>query len=437
MQTLSKKQFFIIAFMLFSMFFGVGNFIFPPVVGRESGENFYIAIMFFCLTAVTLPVLVVGAVAQAGGLVELTRRVDVGFSLVFMTLNYLAIGPMLGIPRAGNMPFEISIVPFLGEGSHALEQALYSAAYFGLNYYMCLKPSRLTTALGKYLTPALLSLIILLFVVGFFVLPTNFSAPSGGYVNSPASTAFIAGYQTMDALAALAFGVLVTKALKSNGISGHGLMVATIKAGIFAGAVLASIYFMLGYMGAITASSISQNSQNAQFLSDISNLVFGSGGRVVLGGISFLACLTTTTGLIGAVSAYFESILPRISYKKWVLIWTILSFGVANIGLNEILKISIPILIALYPIAIVLILLSLINSFIDGSKLVYKSCVYLTAAIGVVNALDHAGIKLGFITTTVQSLPFYSQMLGWVVPAALCFVITYMLHYILAKNTQI
>lgn len=437
MQTLSKRQFFIVALMLFSMFFGVGNFIFPPVVGRESGENFYLAVMFFCLTAVTLPVLVVGAVAQAGGLRELTMRAGAGFSIIFMTLNYLAIGPMLGIPRAGNMPFEISVVPFLGEGSHALEQAIYSSAYFALNYYMCLNPSRLTNALGKYLTPALLSLIVLLFVVGFLNLPHSFSAPSGGYVSSPASTAFVAGYQTMDALAALAFGVLVAKALKAQGITGEGLMRATIKAGIFAGAVLASIYFMLGYMGAVSASSISASSQNAQFLSDISNLVFGPFGRVVLGGISFIACLTTTTGLIGSVSAYFEGIIPRVSYKKWVLAWTLLSFAVANVGLNEILKISIPILIALYPIAIVLILLSLINSFIDQSQLIYRSCVYLTAFIGVINALDYAGLKLGFVTSAVQKLPFYDQMLGWVVPAAVCFIVTYILHFAMAKSTRV
>lgn len=435
MQKLSKKQFFTIALMLFSMFFGAGNFIFPPMVGRDAGTNYYIAIMFFCATAVLLPVLGVAAIARAGTLKKLASRADGWFAGLFVMLIYLSIGPFLAIPRAGNMPFEISIMQFLDPEKKTFYLAIYGAIYFALNLYVCIYPSKMVELLGKYLTPVMLILIVVFFVVGFLNPMGEFSAPNGDYAAHPVSKGFIEGYQTMDALAALVFGIIIAGAMRERGVKDEEhLAISTIKAGMFAGAILMIVYVMLGYLGATSATLFGSAENGAELLSLISNHLFGKAGVVVLGVAFFLACFTTTTGLISSVSAYFEEICPKISYKKWVLIWVIVSYGVANLGLDRILKFSIPVLIAIYPVAIVLVILSLINKIVDSSRIVYRVCVYVAAFVGVVNALDIAGFKIPFVTENIAKLPFYESMLGWIVPVAIGFVVSYIFYLAIQKK---
>lgn len=433
-QGLSKKHFFIISLMLFSMFFGAGNFIFPPMVGRDAGTSYYTAIMFFCLTAVLLPVLGVAAVAKAGDLKTLASRADPLFASIFVAVIYISIGPLLAIPRAGNMPFEISAT-FIKEDYKTISLVIYSAIYFALNWYVCIYPSKMVEILGKWLTPIMLFLIIVFFVVGFFKLTGDFNAPIGDYAVIPGSKAFIEGYQTMDALAALVFGIVVANAMKETGVKDESRLAnSTVKAGMVAGAILMVIYIMLGYLGASSASLFSDSKNGAELLSNLASHLFGGAGQVILGVAFFLACFTTTTGLIGSVSTYFNEILPKISYKQWVLIWCVVSFLIANLGLNQILKFSIPILIAIYPIAIILIILSLINKMIDSNRGIYRICVYVCAFIGVVNAFDIAGFNIPVITDLVSQFPFYKSMLGWIVPTAVCFAVSYVLYLLIGKK---
>lgn len=433
-QGLSKKHFFIISLMLFSMFFGAGNFIFPPMVGKDAGTSYYTAIMFFCLTAVLLPVLGVAAVAKAGDLKTLASRADPLFATIFVAAIYISIGPLLAIPRAGNMPFEISAT-FIPEDSKTIALAIYGIIYFALNWYVCIYPSKMVEILGKWLTPVMLFLIVIFFGVGYFALTGDFNAPVGDYIKTPGSKAFVEGYQTMDALAALVFGIIVANAMRDVGVKDEGhLANSTVKAGMVAGAILMVIYILLGYIGASSASLFPDAKNGAELLSNVSNHLFGNAGRIILGVAFFLACFTTTTGLIGSVSSYFNSVLPKISYKNWVLIWCVVSFLIANLGLNQILKFSVPVLIAIYPIAIILIILSLINKMIDSNRGIYRTCVYVCTFIGIVNALDITGIKIPFITETISHFPFYSSMLGWIVPTAICFAISYILYLLIGKK---
>ncbi|MGP1561515.1 MAG: branched-chain amino acid transport system II carrier protein [Helicobacteraceae bacterium] len=439
--TLSKTQFLVISLTLFAMFFGAGNFIFPPIVGKNAGDNFYIGIMFFCATAVLLPVLGIAAIAKAKGLENLVRRVDPVFAVTFTTLLYLTIGPLFAIPRAANMPFDIAVRSYIEGGGAQQWLFIYSAAYFALNYYLCLNPSKLISVLGRYLTPILLALIAVLFVGGV-LMPMGaggFGAPVGAYANHAAATGFVEGYQTMDALASLAFGIIVAKAIQDAGINNENhLVTSTIKAGMLAGAVLMTVYLMLGFLGASAASLFPEVKANgADLLSKISNHLFGSFGVVMLGTAFFLACLTTTLGLITATSAYFEKLTNgKIKYKTWVFIWSAVSFGVANFGLETIIQGSIPVLIAIYPVAIILIILSLINSIIDGSRLIYRACVYVSVFVGTINALDILKLEIPVVTPFVKALPFYDAMLGWIVPTLIAFVFSYMLSLIYVKKSN-
>ena len=163
--------------------------------------------MFFCLTAVLLPVLGVAALARAKGLRHLVNRVDPIFGVIFIVLLYLSIGPLFAIPRAANMPFDIAIRQYVGNDIQ-IWLFVYLVIYFGLNYYICLNPTKLVDILGRYLTPILLILIIALFVAALIHPMGDFGSASGGYVKQAAASGFIDGYQTMDALASLAFGEL-------------------------------------------------------------------------------------------------------------------------------------------------------------------------------------------------------------------------------------
>jgi len=430
---MSKREFFAISLMLFAMFFGAGNFIFPPMVGRDAGTNYYVAILFFCLTAVLLPVLGVAAIAKAGSLERLTKRVDDWFSVTYVTLVYLAIGPCLAIPRACNMPFEISIKPFLAEDSVGLYLIIYAAIYFILNAIVCLKLTRVVDVVGKILTPVLLLLILVFFVFGLFHPMGEFGAPQGEYAEHAMSKAFVEGYQTMDALAALVFGIIITAAMRERGISDENKLAnSTVKAGIFAGGILMLAYIMLGFLGATSVSKFGDAKNGAEILSHISNYFFGSSGRIILGVAFFLACFTTTVGLISSISTYFTKLTrEKIKYEIWVYIWCIISFAIANFGLTQILKISVPILIALYPIAIVLVFLAFIDHLIDSNRLIYRACVYVAGFIGIVNAFDISKISL---IAAVKNLPFYENMLGWLFPVIFVFIVTYFIYLLCNKK---
>jgi len=435
---LSRSQFLTISLTLFAMFFGAGNFIFPPNLGKEAGQNFYMAIMFFCATAVLLPVLGVAGIARAKGLQSLVRRIDPVFAIVFTALLYLTIGPLFAIPRAANMPFDIAIKPFIAEERLQIWLFVYSAAYFALNYYICMNPSKLVDLLGKYLTPILLALILLLFGAGFLFPIGSFVAPSGEYVDHAAAKGFVEGYQTMDALASLAFGIIVINAIKATGVSDEKhLVTSTIKAGMMSGVILMTIYFMLGYLGATSAELFKDtpNINGAELLSRVSDHYFGRVGVVILGSAFFLACITTTLGLISSASEYFEELTKgKIKYKTWAIAWCVIGFGVANFGLTTIIKGSIPVLVAIYPISIMLIILSLINPWIDSSKLIYRACVYVCVVEGVINGLDILGISVPLVTFIVKKMPFYDSMLGWIVPSTVTFAVTYVLHLIFEKR---
>ncbi|MDO5046674.1 branched-chain amino acid transport system II carrier protein [Campylobacter sp.] len=435
---LSKNQFLVISLTLFAMFFGAGNFIFPPNLGKDAGDNFYTAIMFFCATAVLLPVLGVAGIARAKGLQNLVRRIDPVFAIVFTVLLYLTIGPLFAIPRAANMPFDIAIKPFIENGSLQIWLFAYSAVYFALNYYICLNPSKLVKLLGRYLTPVLLILILLLFGAGFLSPIGEFAPPVGEYVHNAASKGFVEGYQTMDALASLAFGIIVINAIKQHGVQNERhMVVSTMKAGMMAGIILMIIYLMLGYLGATSAELFkdSPDINGAALLSGISDYYFGKIGVFILGSAFFLACLTTTLGLITSASEYFEELTKgRVKYKVWVVLWCLIGFGVANFGLTTIIKGSIPVLVAIYPVSIILIILSLINPIIDSSKLVYRCCVYTCVVIGVVNGLDIIGLSIPLLTDFVKTMPFYDSMLGWVVPSIVVFVVSYVVYLMFKKR---
>ena len=423
---LTKEQFFSVAIMLFGLFFGAGNLIFPPLLGKQAGGATFQSLLAFGITAVVFPILGVVAVAKTKGLSNLASKVDKYFAIVFTTMIYMAIGPGLGIPRAGSLPFEMAVAPFLPENvSLNLSRLVYTFVFFLVAYLVCLKPNKLVTRMGKFLTPALLVLITVMFVGVLFKNPNAVTSPVGDYATSSTVKGFLEGYNTMDTIAALNFGLVISLAVKSFKVEDEEKVIGyTVKVGLVAGSFLFVIYAMLAYIG-MTTSGLTGNVKNgAEILTTVSQYVFGKFGIVLLASIFTLACLTTCIGLITSISKFFETMTKeKVSYHKWIVFWTFLSFLVANFGLNTILKVSVPVLVAIYPVSIVLILLGLTEKYFGYNKFTYRLVCYTVTFISVVEALLSVKLNIPFVTELVSSLPFFSLSLGWVIPMAVAWFV--------------
>ncbi len=427
---LTKGQMLTVSFMLFSLFFGAGNLIFPPFLGQNAAANTLPAILGFLITAVVLPVLGVIVIARSDGLDRLARRVDAKFALIFTLLIYLSIGPGLGIPRAASVPFEMAVAPYLPEGANfRVFMLIYSLVFFAAACWLALNPTKLLNRIGHFLTPSLLTLIVFLFI-SFLIKGQNAVAqPQTAYLDSPLLKDFCEGYQTMDTIAALNFGLVIATTLRGIGVKENsGVIKYTVISGIVAGSILTMVYGMLTYMGMQSSGIYEIQENGAWTLRCIVYQLFGEFGAILLAAIFTLACLTTCVGLITSISQYFSTLFKRFSYRQFVFGITIFSFAVCNQGLNAILGISVPVLNAIYPISIVLIVLGLCDNFIRNNRFIYPCVVWGTAVVSVLSALDNLGLPMGVIGTLCRNLPWYSLGFGWVTVTLAMLVVSLVLN---------
>lgn len=422
MNTLPSKELLFIVFMLFSMFFGAGNLIFPAFLGNAAGAEMWISLGGFIITAVGLPILGVIAVGKAGSLNTLSTRVHPLFALIFPLLIYLSIGPGLAIPRASTVAYEMSIKPFLSGqiANHGLLLFIYTFIFFGIVLWLSLSPSKLVDRFGKLLTPILLILIAVIFVKAIFSPTDSFASATEIYANNSFFRGFLDGYLTMDALAALVYGIVVVNTLRAKGVKdGAALSRYMLIAGLGAGVLLAVIYSILTYLGA-SVSSNSQLDNGAEVLTLVMNQLFGQAGILLLGALFTVACLCVSISLIISCGEYFSQLMPFLSYKVWATIVAVISFAIANLGLNQILSISVPILGAIYPMAIVLIILGLFNRYANHS--IYFYGILFTAAFSIVDTLNITLLN-GALSEGFSVIPLYAEGVGWVLPAIIGIIV--------------
>jgi branched-chain amino acid:cation transporter, LIVCS family len=417
---MKKKDTLFIGLMLFSMFFGAGNLIFPPFLGLGSGTSFWPAIIGFIITAVGLPLLVLIAIALVkDGVNTLGSRVHPWFGAIFTVVVYLSIGPFFGVPRNANVAFEMGFKPFLGNVSLSEPLLLlgFTAIFFLLVFLLSLNPSKVVDYMGRLITPILLLSIMVLCITSFLKLNEPLKAPTETYQTASLFKGFIDGYSTMDALAALAFGIVILTALKQKGITGKKQLTSyTIKAGLIAGTALSVVYIVIGLLGAKMASYGTFDNGTA-VLSSAATILLGNGGTVLLGLIFTLACFTTCVGLTIACGQFFSKMAPKFSYRLVIAAVTIVSFLIANLGLNQIIFVSVPFLVIAYPLTIVLVSLSFFHRFFAGSQQVYAGAMLLTGIVSLYDGMKMFGLQVGFLDSVMSSLPFASVGLGWVVPA--------------------
>ncbi|KEO83494.1 branched-chain amino acid transport system II carrier protein [Tumebacillus flagellatus] len=416
MNGLSKKDLVLLSFLLFSMFFGAGNLIFPPLLGYQAGSHVPFALIGFIFSAVGLPILGVLAISKAGGFEILARRVHPSFARVFLFLIYLCIGPCLAIPRAGSLAFEMGMHPFLPTDWQQNTTALffYSLLFFGIVLWLSHNPSKLVERFGKLLTPLLLALIGIVVLKSLFSPSGPTGVATGAYIEHPVFQGILDGYQTGDALAALAFGIVIANTLRSKGVDNDKKISRyMIISGLGAGALLMVIYLILGFLGASSAS-YGKADNGAQVLTYLMNHLFGAYGMVLLGAVFTIACLCVSIGLTTSCGQFFAGLFPRLSYKTCVNLLALASLGVANLGLNAILKFSVPLFGVLYPIAIVLILLALTDRLWKGNTRVYPWTAWTVAVFSLLNLV---------YPSMFTELPLQPQGLGWILPATVALVL--------------
>lgn len=428
-QKVSFSTYAVVGTMLFGMFFGAGNLIFPIHMGQLAGTNFWPALIGFLITAIGLPFLGIFAFGLSGssGLRELAGRVHPVFGVIFSVALYLTIGPFFAIPRTATVPFVIGFEPHINAAHTSIYLGIFSFIFFAIVFYFSLNPAKIVDIIGKYLTPAFLLFLFILIAIAIFKPMGTFTNPSGDYTDLAFITGFKEGYNTMDALASLAFGIVVIQAIKGFGITNKkDIAKATMKSGVFAMLLMVVIYGLITYMGASSVQAVGTQENGGLIFAAVAQHYFGSFGNILLAIIIVLACLKTSIGLIISCSEFFNQLYPKISYRSFVIIFCLVSFTVANFGLTNIIKFAIPVLMLLYPLAIVLILLAIFSSLLKNKRSVYTAAMLFTFAISffdgynaLVDSLPGASFAIfdSILAFYSEYLPLYDIGLGWILPA--------------------
>ena len=441
-----NKNTWIIGFTLFAMFFGAGNLIFPPNLGLDSGQFFWPSILAFALTGIGLPLLgvIVGALDKQGYIGSL-NKISPKFSVILLIVIYLTIGPLFAIPRTASTSFEMTITPIAHTNS-SLALFVFTIIYFLVVLYLCINPNKMVDRIGSLLTPLLLITILAMIIKGFVdyggnthsqaaeAFTSNFAGFSQGFTN---------GYLTMDAIAAIAFSMIVVNAVKATGIThANKIFRQTLLAGIIAAVALMFIYISLGFIGNHMAvpqekvASLIANDQNigTYLLTTMASAGFGAFGKYLLGIIVALACLTTACGLIVSVSEYFNRIFPRISYKTYVIIFTLVSFILANQGLNSVITMSVPVLSIVYPVAITSVFLILLARFIPTKPIAQQIPVAVVSIISILSVIHTQG---WFKLSLIDNLPLKDYSLEWFPIAVITTIIGYIVAPLFKKQKTI
>ena len=314
MKKLSLRQLITVATMLFGLFFGAGNLIFPASMGQLAGSNLWWASAGFLITGVGLPLLGVAAlgISREEGLLELSSRVGKGYGLFFTCLLYLTIGPFFAIPRCATVSYTVGIQQLLPQGG-AAALAVFSLLFFGAVLFFSLRPGEILTWVGKVLTPLFLCFLAVL-VLRALSAPMASVAdipPAGSYRDAAFSTGLLEGYNTMDALASLAFGIIVVNAIRSLGVREPGAVARdTVRAGVFSSLLMAVIYLLVTVVGAQSRGRLEISANGGEALAQIAGHYFGSAGAVILAATVTIACLKTAVGLVTSCSETFVKIFP-------------------------------------------------------------------------------------------------------------------------------
>lgn len=417
---LSRKDVAILGMMIFSLFLGAGNIIFPPMEGYQAGNLWFWGALGFLLTGVIMPFITLIVVTLNGRGEELSIDLPKWAHIAFWSILYLVIGSTFAMPRVTNVAYEMAWKPLeliSGEYSHIIFAIIFNLV--GMSFM--LGRSTMISSIGKFMAPALLLLLI---VVAYQVISTPLSpivAPSNAYQDHFAvATGLISGYQTMDVLSAMAFGGIVARALSSRGISDKKAIINyTLTAGAVSVVLLSLLYFCLFYLGATGEQVAKTSSNGGQLFAQYVNVLFGQKGSWIMSGIVLLASLTTLVGVTSACADYFSKFHPRLNYTFFVIIFTISTIIISETGLNKLLRITIPALLLIYPIAIMLVIMQLLRTKIKINQSKYRLIIGTTALFSITDSLKNMELLPQAIQSILNEIPLHQEGLTWLLPTLL------------------
>jgi branched-chain amino acid transport system II carrier protein len=433
---LKKQEYIFVASMLFGLVFGAGNLIFPAAMGQQAGGSILPALIGFCITGVGLPLLGIAAISitASESLFDIGMKIDRRFAYAFICALYLCIGPLFAIPRTATVSFQVGAVPFVAAETQTIGLLAFTLLFFAFVLYFSLRPSGILIWVGKVLNPLFLLFLGILIVTAmlFPMGAVSDAVPTGAYDQHAFFTGLLEGYNTMDVLAALAFGNILVNAIKRLGLSDpRDLSYSTIVSGTFSTALMALIYLALTYVGAQSRTVYGLDANGGDVLAHIAAHYFGAFGGILLGITIACACLKTAIGLVTACSTTFSELFPRsLPYPKYVVLFTLFSFAISNVGLSKIIAYSLPVLYFLYPLAITIIALCLIEGVVGYHRPLYVCTIICTGSAAAFDFLRALPPTVQDMIPAVEllralgdSLPLAEIGMGWIVPALVGLVV--------------
>ncbi len=423
---LSFQESISIVSMLFGMFFGAGNLIFPVHLGQIAGRNLWPAFFGFVITGVGLPMLGVASFGITGsnGLHELAGKIGKKYAVFFTVLLYLTIGPFFAIPRCATTAFTVGLEPIFSSNKIAL--LIFSLLFFAVVMFFSLKPKGIMTWIGRMINPVFLAFYFVLIIVSLLNPSAAISSvePDASYATGAFANGFLEGYNTMDAIASLAFGIVVVNVIRGLGVTeSKDITKSTIFTGIFACLAMGVIYLATCVMGAQSRGLFETSANGGIALAQLSGHYLGAFGEAFLAILVTLACLKTAIGLVTSLCEAFDGMFTKGEhYKAWAIGFCVFSFGVANFGLNTIITYAIPVLMFIYPLVITLILLSIFGGAFDHDPIVYRCVTVFTLIAAVFDFFNALGVS-AVANVGKAILPFFSLGFGWLVPALIGLVL--------------
>lgn len=417
--------------LLFGIFFGAGNLIFPPTLGAMSGKNFWPAISGFVLSGVGIAILtlIIGALNPKGYVYEISKKISPWFATSYLVALYLAIGPFFAIPRTATTSYEVGIAPLLPSNMTGLGLIIFTVLYFVSAYLISLNPSKILDRIGRILTPVFAILIIILIILG--VIKYGATVPqtaSTEYAKAAFGAGFLEGYNTLDALASVAFSVIAVQTLNQLGFSNKKEYISTIWiVGVVVALGFSALYIGLAFLGnhfPIPADVMASDANKGVYvLSRATQAIFGPTAQIFLAVMVIVTCFTTTVGLIVSTSEFFNKTFPAIAYKTYATVFTLIGFAIANLGLETIIQYSVPVLQVLYPITIAIVMIVIVNKFVALSKIGMQLTVAVVTVIAFTSIIGQQ-FKLTALISIINTLPLAQASIPWLIPTVIGIIVS-------------
>ncbi|PKB42480.1 LIVCS family branched-chain amino acid:cation transporter [Cellulophaga sp. RHA19] len=418
----NTKETLVSAFALFSLFFGAGNLILPPFIGFNAGDWWWLMAIGFCLSAILIPILGIFAHAKLQGTIfDFGKKVSTSFGLIYSLLIY-AIAVALPSPRTASVTHEIGIAPFFD-----IPPIYTSIIYFGLVLVFALNRSKILNILGKFLTPAILLILLAIIGISIFSFDFNFGVST---ISNPFTDGILEGYQTFDAIAAVVVGgvLIISINIKNKDISYTDRKALIRNAGIFAGVGLLFVYGGLILTGALMHGNFETGINRTDLLNGISRTLLGNEGNKFLSILVSLACFTTAIGIVTGTADFIKDRFNNSNkaYTITAIISCLLGIAMGQFNVDHIIVVAIPALMFIYPITIILIVLNVLPDKYTEPK-VFRAVVFTTILFSVPDFLNSIGIT-SVANFTAAYLPLSKYSLAWVLPAVIALIVGNLTH---------